>query len=68
MLPDFDEHLACEFVRGLVRSAVGRRLDPAARLLQFRALQQTVVSITWDPALRRTAEQLVLAIDLRLQE
>ena len=66
--PGFDEHLACEFVQGLVQSAIGQGADPAARLQQFRTLQQAAIAISQDPAVVGTAEQLVRAIDLTLQE
>jgi hypothetical protein len=67
-VPGVDEHLTREFVHGLVQSAIARGLDPAARLQQFRTLQQAVVVMTPDPAALRTAEQLVHAIDLTLEE
>jgi hypothetical protein len=63
-----DEHLAREFVRGLVHSAIARGLDPAARLQQFRALQQAVVVMRPDPAAARNSKQIVDAIDLTLEE
>ena len=65
-MPDFDEHLAREFVQGLVRSALARGVDPAARLQQFRTLQQAVVVMTRDPAVAATAERLIRGIDLTL--
>jgi predicted signal transduction protein with EAL and GGDEF domain len=69
-LSDFqnlDERLAREFVQGLVRSAIARGLDPATRLQQFRTLQQAAIGMSRDPAVARTAEQLVQAIDRALQ-
>lgn len=65
-MPDFDEHLAREFVQGLVRSALARGVDPAARLQQFRTLQQAVVAMTRDPAVAETAERLIRVIDRTL--
>ena len=65
-MPDFDEHLAREFVQGLVRSALARGVDPAARLQLFRTLQQAVVVMTRDPAVAATAERLIRVIDLTL--
>ncbi|MGH1572431.1 hypothetical protein ACRAWG_19265 [Methylobacterium sp. P31] len=66
--PNLDERLAREFVQGLVQSAMARGLDPAARLQQFRTLQQAAISVSRDPAVARTAEQLVRAIDHALHE
>lgn len=66
--PGFDGHLAREFVQGLVRSAIAQGTDPAARLQQFRTLQQAAIVMSRDPAAAKTAEQLVRAIDLTLQE
>jgi predicted ArsR family transcriptional regulator len=66
--PGFDEHLAREFVQGLVHSAIGQGADPAARLQQFRTLQQAAIAMSRDPDVAQTAEQLVRAIDLTLQE
>jgi hypothetical protein len=51
-----------------VQSAIARGLDPAARLQQFRTLQQAAIAMSRDPATVRTAEQLVQAIDNALQE
>ncbi|MHB2209748.1 hypothetical protein [Methylobacterium sp. CM6257] len=65
-MPDFDEHLAREFVQGLVGSALARGLDPAARLQQFRILQQAVAAMTRDPVLAETAARLVRVIDRTL--
>lgn len=67
-MPGFDEELAREFVRGLVQSAIARGLDPAARLQQFRTLQQAAVVMMPDPAAVRTSKQIVDAIDLMLEE
>lgn len=65
-VPGFDERLARELVQGLVQSAIARGVDPAARLQQFRALQQAAIAISRDPAVARAAEHLVRAIDLTL--
>lgn len=67
-MPGVDEHLAREFVQGLVQSAINRGVDPSARLQQFRTLQQAATAMSRDPAVARAAEQLVRAIDLALQE
>jgi hypothetical protein len=67
-LPGFDEHLAREFVQGLVQSAIGQGADPLARLQQFRALQQAVIAMSRAPAVAQAAEQLVWAVDQALQE
>jgi len=67
-MPDFDEHLARAFIQGIVQSAVDRGVDPAARLQQFRTLQQGTVAMSRDPAVIQAAEQLVRAIDHTLQE
>ncbi|MEE7505071.1 hypothetical protein MMR14E_18450 [Methylobacterium mesophilicum] len=64
----FDEQLVHEFVRGLVQSAVARGLDPTLRLEQFRALQQAAVAMSRDPAVGRTSEQLIRAIDCALHD
>jgi hypothetical protein len=66
--PGFDEHLAREFVQGLVQSAIDRGADPTARLQQFRALQQATIAMTRDPVVSQAAEHLLRAIDLTLQE
>lgn len=50
-----------------MQSAIARGLDPAARLQQFRTLQQAAIAMSRDPATVRTAEQLVQAIDHALQ-
>jgi hypothetical protein len=67
-MPGFDEHLAREFVQGLVRSAIDRGLDPAARLRQFRTLQEVIGAKTRVPDVARGAEQLFHAINLKLVE
>lgn len=67
-VPGFDKRLAREFVQGIVQSAIARGLDPAARLQQFRALQQATIAMTRDPMLVQTAERLVRVIDLAMQE
>ncbi|MHC2106438.1 hypothetical protein [Methylobacterium sp. CM6246] len=67
-MPNFDDPLAREFVDGLVRSAIARRVDPVARLQQFRTLQQAVIVMSRDPGLAQTAEQIVHAIDRILEE
>jgi hypothetical protein len=64
-------HMKCfarEFVQGIVQSATARGAEPAARLQQFRALQQAAIAMSQDPSVVRAAEQLVPAIDLALQE
>ena len=66
--PGLDERLACELIRGLVKSAISRGVDPAARLQQFRTLQQATIAMSQDPTLARAAEQLVRTIDRTLQE
>ncbi|MGH1592315.1 hypothetical protein ACRBEV_32855 (plasmid) [Methylobacterium phyllosphaerae] len=63
-----DERLARELVQGLVLSAIARGVDPAARLQQFRTLQEAAIAMSRDPAVAQTAEQLVRAIDVTLQE
>lgn len=68
MPPSLDERLARELVQGLAQSAVARGTDPAARLLQFRTLQQAAIAMSPDPILSTTAEQLVRAVNLILQE
>jgi hypothetical protein len=65
-VPGLDERLARELVHGLVQSAIARGVDPAARLRQFRALQQAAIAVSRDPAVARAAEHLVRAIDLAL--
>lgn len=67
-LPGLDGHVARELVRGLVESAIAKGVDPAARLQQFRTLQQAAIAMSQNPAAAQTAERLVCAIDLILQE
>ncbi|MCJ2101969.1 hypothetical protein [Methylobacterium sp. E-046] len=66
--PALDERLARELVQGVVQSATARDVDPAARLREFRTLQQAAIAMSRDPAVIHAAEQLVRAIDLTLQE
>ncbi|MHB2204928.1 hypothetical protein [Methylobacterium sp. CM6257] len=66
--PGLDERLARELVQGLVQSAVARGVDPAARLQEFRTLQEAAMAVSPDPAVSKTAERLVSAVDLTLQE
>lgn len=68
VLLDFEERLARELVRGLVQSAIARGADPAARLQEFRMLQQAAMAISQDPAVAQITVRLVRAIDLALQE
>jgi hypothetical protein len=68
MAPGLDERLARELAQGLVQSAIARGVDPAARLREFRTLQQAVAAVSQDPAIAGTAEQLVRAVDHALQE
>jgi predicted ArsR family transcriptional regulator len=68
MAPGLDERLARELVQGLVRSAIGRGVDPAARLREFRMLQLAAIAMSQDPVVAETAERLVREIDLALQE
>jgi len=68
MAPGLDERLARELVQGLVQSATARGVDPAARLREFRTLQEAAIAMSRDPAVARAAEQLVRAIGLALQE
>jgi len=68
MAPGLDERLAREFVQGLVRSAIARGADPVARLQQLRALQEAAIAMSQDPVVAQTAERLIRAIDLTLQE
>ncbi|GLS71735.1 hypothetical protein [Methylobacterium tardum] len=65
---DLDEPLARELVRGLVRSAVTRGIDPATRLKAFRTLKESVIAMSQDPATITSAEQLVQAVDLCLRD
>lgn len=67
-LPDLDGNVARELVRGLMESAIARGIDPAARLQQFRTLQQAAIAMSRNPAAAQPAERLVRAIDLSLQE
>jgi hypothetical protein len=67
-LPDLEQRLAHELVQGLVRSATARGADPVARLQEFRTLQQAAAAMSQDSVVTRTAEQLVRATDLALQE
>lgn len=66
-MPNFDERLAREFVQGLVRSALARRVDPSARLIQLRTMQLVAIETSIEPAVIQVAEQLVWAIDLALK-
>ena len=68
MVPGLDECLARELVQGLVQSAIARGTDPAARLREFRTLQEAAIAMSQDPEVAKTAERLVRAIDLALQE
>lgn len=63
-----EERLANAFVQGLVQSAIARGIDPVARPQQFRTLQQVAFTMSQDPAVAQTSEQLVQAIDLALIE
>lgn len=65
---DLNEGLARELVQGLVQSAVARGGDPVARLQEFRTLQEAAMATSQNPAVAETAERLVRAIDLTLQE
>ena len=67
-LADLDERLARELVQGLVQSAIAREVDPVARLQEFRTLQEAAMAMSQDPAVAGTAERLVRAVDLTLQE
>lgn len=67
-MPNFDERLARELVQGLLRSALARRVDPSARLHQFRTLQLAAIAMSREPAVLQAAEQLVQATDLALQK
>lgn len=66
--PDLDECLARELLQGLVRSAVARGADPIARLQEFRTLQQTAIAMSQDSIVAQSAERLVRAADLTMQE
>lgn len=63
-----DERLARELVQGLVQSAIARGVDPAARLREFRTLQQAVIAMSQAPDVAETAGRLVRAVDNALQE
>lgn len=65
---DLDERLARELVQGLVRSAIARGSDPVARLQEFRTLQRAAIAMSRYANAAQTAEQLVRAADLTLQE
>jgi hypothetical protein len=65
---DLDERLARELVQGLVRSAAARGSDPVTRLQEFRTLQLAATAMSQDATVAQTAEQLVRAADLILQE
>lgn len=67
-VPDLDERLARELVKGLVRSAVARGADPIARVQEFRTLQQAAIAKVQDAVIMQIAERLVRAADLTLQE
>jgi len=67
-MSNFDERLAHEFVQGLLRSALARRVDPSARLHQFRTLQLAAIAMSEEPAVVQAAEQLVRAVDLALHK
>ncbi|MBP1183529.1 hypothetical protein [Methylobacterium sp. PvR107] len=66
--PGLDERLARELVQGLVQSATARGADPGGRLREFRTLQQAAIAMSQDPAVAETAERLIRAIDLALQD
>jgi predicted ArsR family transcriptional regulator len=68
MAPGLDERLARELVQGLVQSAIARAADPAARLREFRTLQEAAMATSQDPSVAEAAERLVRAVDLTLQE
>jgi hypothetical protein len=68
MASGLDERLAHELVQGLVHSAIAKGVDSAARLQEFRALQQAVIAMSRDPVTTQAAEQLVRAVDQALQE
>ena len=67
-LPDLEQRLAHELVQGLVRSATARGADPVARLKEFRTLQHAAAAMSQESVVTRTAEQLVRATDIALQE
>jgi predicted ArsR family transcriptional regulator len=66
--PALDDRLARELVRAIVQSAIARGVDPAARLREFRTLQEAATALSRDPAVAQAAEQIVQTIDLTLQE
>jgi hypothetical protein len=68
MAPGLNERLARELIQGLVQSAIARGVDPVARLREFRTLQEAAMAMSQDPAVAQTAERLVRAVDLTLQE
>jgi hypothetical protein len=68
MASGLDERFARELVQGLVQSASARGEDPAARLREFRTLQQAAGAMSQDPAVAEAAERLVRAIDICLRE
>lgn len=68
MAPGLDERLARELIQGLVQSAVTRGGNPVARLQEFRTLQEAAMAVSQDPAVAGTAERLIRAIDLTIQE
>jgi hypothetical protein len=63
-----NERFARELVQGLIQSAIARGDDPGARLRQFRTLQQAAMTMSQDLAVTDTAERLIRAIDLSLQD
>lgn len=67
-LPDFDEHVARQFVGVLVQSSIAGGVDPVARLQQFCTLQQAAAVLVRDPVVAQALEQLVQSIDVNLQE
>ena len=68
MAPGPDERLARELAQGLVQSAIARGGDPIARLQKFRTLQEAAMAVSQDPVVAETAERLIRAIDLTIQE
>lgn len=62
------DDLTHALVQGIVQSAIARGVDPVARLQQFRALQQVSFALSQDPAVARTSERLIHAIDLAMIE
>ncbi|CAX22559.1 protein of unknown function [Methylorubrum extorquens] len=51
-----------------MRSAAARGSDPVTRLQEFRTLQLAATAMSQDATVAQTAEQLVRAADLILQE